>query len=276
MYLEYFGLQEEPFSMTPDPRFIYWSEQHENAAQSLLYAINHRKGFSVLTGEIGTGKTTLCREVLHRLRDEVEVSVILNPLLSVSGLLKTINRDFGIAVHTNHVEDQIHALNTFLVSRNEAWRNAIVLIDESQNLSNEALEMVRLLSNLETDNQKLLQIVLVGQPELDELLSQYCLRQLKQRITVRQHLGNLTQDELRGYIAHRLFIAGNKGALRFDDGAIRAVYHYSKGYPRLTNALCDRALLAAYATHSRVVTKRLVAEAIGDLRGPKKRSWWRW
>ena len=277
MYLEYFGLNEEPFSMTPDPRFLFWSEQHEVATRSLLYGVEARKGFLLLTGEIGTGKTTLCRALVNRLSAETRVSVILNPLLSVSGLLKAINQDFGNRVRKKSADEQLSYLSQFLLERVQDGHNAVVLIDEAQNLSIEALETVRLLSNLETDRQKLLQIILVGQPELEQNLQSYALRQLNQRISVRCHLGALSRSDQKYYIYHRLKIAGNLGCFEFKNGSLKLIHKYTRGYPRVTNILCDRVLLAAFARRVRVIDKALVAEGIHDLTGGARRSLWgRW
>lgn len=279
MYLHFFHLKEEPFTMTPDPRFLFLSHQHEAAVESLLYGIRYRKGFMALTGEIGTGKTTLCRELLNRLDANVEIAVILNPLLSVPALLKAINRDFGNDVAGDAVETQIEGLNRFLLARLKEGHNAVVLIDEAQNLSIEALEMTRLLSNLETDQQKLLQIILVGQPELEQTLQSVKLRQLDQRISVRYQLGKLNVDETERYILHRLNIAGGNGYPQFEPRAFKRIYRATEGYPRLINMVCDRALLAAYARRSHTVNTTIVHEALGDLEGPRRRfrwPFWRW
>lgn len=275
MYLEYFGLEKEPFSITPDPAFLYWSKQHERIRESLLYGIRQRKGFLLLTGEIGTGKTTLCREIVSQINHDTEVSIILNPLLSTFGLLKAINNDFGNRVRGKTSEEQLQRLNEFLLKKMLAGRNAVVIIDEAQNLPFEALEMIRLLSNIETDTQKLLQIVLVGQPELEETLQSYALRQLNQRIIIRQRLDILDFDEIRNYIESRLQKSGYKDFRLFDNKVLRAIYKYTKGSPRMTNILCDRMLLAAFARRTRILTKETIKDAIIDLEGGLKRSWWR-
>jgi len=275
MYLEYFNLKEEPFSITPDPRFLYLSDQYESAIESLLYAIEQRKGFSVLTGEVGTGKTTLCRELLNRLDEKTEVSIVLNPLLSVNGLLKAINADFGNEIVADNADDHLAVLNHYLLSRVEKGINAVVLIDEAQNLSVEALEMTRLLSNLETDRQKLLQIVLVGQPELEDTLKSFRLRQLNQRISIRQRIGAFSLPKLQEYIVHRLSVAGGAGHVDFEPGAIKKIHGHSRGYPRLANILCDRVLLAAFARRTRTIDKKIVKESIADLTGAPLNPWWR-
>lgn len=251
--------------MTPNPRFIYWTRQHEAAAEALTYGINSRKGFLLLTGEIGTGKTTLCREVMNRLGPKTELAVVLNPLLSTSGLLRAILADFGNPAEPVSDELMIDHLNRFLLSKVQDGHNAVLWIDEAQNLSFEALEAIRLLSNLETDDKKLLQIVLVGQPELEKSLQEYRLRQLNQRISIRQKLGVLSQDELSEYIRHRLFVAGNRQNVSFERRALKYVYKYTKGSPRMTNMLCDRTLLAAFSKRTRNIDHRLVKEAYDDL-----------
>jgi general secretion pathway protein A len=265
MYLEYFGLNEEAFTMTPNPRFIYWTRQHEAAAEALTYGINSRKGFLLLTGEIGTGKTTLCREVMNRLGPKTELAVVLNPLLSTSGLLRAILADFGNSAKSVSDELMIERLNRFLLSKVQDGHNAVLWIDEAQNLSFEALEAIRLLSNLETDDKKLLQIVLVGQPELEKSLQEYRLRQLNQRISIRQKLGVLNFEELSEYVRHRLFVAGNRQNISFERRALKYIYKYTKGSPRMTNMLCDRTLLAAFSKRTHHIDHRLVKEAYYDL-----------
>ncbi len=265
MYLEYFGFQEEAFTMTPNPKFIYWTRQHEAAAEALTYGINSRKGFLLLTGEIGTGKTTLCREVMSRLGPKTDLAVVLNPLLSTSGLLKAIWTDFGYEAELVPDEVMVDHLNRFLLSKVKDGHNAVLWIDEAQNLSFEALETIRLLSNLETDDKKLLQIVLVGQPELEKLLQEYRLRQLNQRISIRQKLGVLNFDELSEYVRHRLLVAGNTQNIAFERRALKYIYKYAKGSPRMTNMICDRTLLAAYSKRTRNISHSLVKEAYNDL-----------
>lgn len=261
--------------MTPDPRFLYMSPQHEAAIESLLYGIRQRKGFMTLTGEVGTGKTTICRELIARLNDDVEIAVILNPLLSVFGLLKAVNTDFDNPCRGTTVEDQLDSLHEFLLARARKGRNAVVLIDESQNLSIEALEMIRLLSNLETDSQKLLQIVLVGQPELEATLQSHSLRQLNQRISIRHRLDKLSLDETRKYIIHRMLCAGGDGQVNFENKAIQQLHACSGGFPRLINILCDRSLLEAYARRVRTVNNSVVKGAVKDVGLKPASAWWR-
>lgn len=278
MYLDYFNLEKEPFSMTPDPSFLHLTPQHQDVLESILYAIEARKGFITLTGEIGTGKTTLSRELVNRLdRQQVEVAVILNPLLSINALLRTINKDFGNKFKVQSDEEELDRLHKFLLQQAKRGKNAVVLIDEAQTLSIEALEMIRLISNLETDEKKLLQIILVGQPELEETLLDHRLRQLAQRITVRFHLTRLTPVETKDYIFHRLVVAGGSGhaEIHFRNNSLNQIYSFSEGYPRLINAVCDRTLLAAFAHRTHTVTKPLVREAIRDIRGYFKKVWWK-
>lgn len=275
MYSRFFNLREEPFSMTPDPRFLYLSGQHEAAIESLLYGVRQRKGFMTLTGEVGTGKTTICRELINRLDADVEIAVILNPLLSTFGLLRAVNTDFGNKVDGKTVEEQLDGMHHFLLDQAKQGHNAVILIDESQNLSVEALEMIRLLSNLETDTQKLLQIILVGQPELETTLQSHCLRPLNQRISIRHHLNTLNLNETHNYILHRMLCAGGEGQVNFETKAINHLHLYSGGFPRLINILCDRSLLEAYARRVRTISKSVVKEAVRDVKLRPVEPWWR-
>lgn len=261
--------------MTPDPHFFFMSKQHEDALESLVYGIKEGKGFMTLTGEVGTGKSTLCRKLLQRLKEDVDFAVILNPILSVVGLLKAINRDFGRDVLSETVEGQLDPLHDFLATRVQSGKRAVILIDEAQNLSIDALEMLRLLSNLETDKKKLLQIILVGQPELEKTLEDHRLRQLAQRIHIRHQVGPLSLNETREYIFYRLMRAGAEGQVGFDKRAIKKVFRHSKGFPRVVNILCDRTLLAAYSHRSRTIGTEVVNEAIKDVNGNWFKPWWR-
>ncbi len=284
MYLNFFRLKEEPFNMTPDPRFMFLSRQHEEALESLLYGIEHRKGFMAIIGGIGTGKTTICRTLINRLDDNVDTSVIFNPMLSVVELLAAINEDFGNKSGADDtVKGQLDALNKFLLRRLRWNKNAVVIIDEAQHLSFESFEMLRMLSNLETENKKLLQIIFLGQPELLEKLKSPELAQLSQRISVRYLLGALNYDETCNYVAHRLSIAGADASLKFEAGAMKKVFEVSGGVPRVINKLCDRTLLTAYAERKLVVDKKMVKRANLDMEGllnpngadffKKKRPW---
>ena len=265
MYLEFFGLNEFPFNITPDPRFLYLSPRHREAMDLLLYGIANRKGFIELTGEVGCGKTTTLRAVLSRLPQEVETALVLNPCLNPSQLLRAVLSDFGIAVRSDDRLDLIEQLNEFLLNRAECGRNVLIVIDEAQDLEPEVMEQVRLLSNLETDEHKLMQIVLAGQPELRERLAQHELRQLRQRILIRCHLSPLRQEEVSEYISHRLRVAGAGPEAVFEAEAVEQIYAYSGGIPRLINAACDLAMLAAYAAQATTIGVAQVQRALQQL-----------
>lgn len=269
MYLEYYDLAEHPFHVTPDPRFIFWTEQHREALDHVLYGIYARKGFVELTGEVGTGKTTLCRACLEELGDEVDTALVLNPFLSSTQLLRAIIHDFGIELDDTDALSCMETLNRFLLERNRVGRNVAVFIDEAQNLPTPAMEQVRLLSNLETNRSKLMQIVLCGQPELRGHLAQPDLRQLRQRIAVRYRLGALSERDAARYIGHRMAVAakGRTPAVRFNGSALWLIYAYSKGCPRLINAVADNALLAGYVEQRMEINERCVRRAIEQLEG---------
>ncbi|HOJ51409.1 MAG TPA: AAA family ATPase [Syntrophales bacterium] len=272
MYEAYFGLNENPFNITPDPRFLYLSHQHREALDHILYGINQRKGFVMVTGGVGTGKTTLSRALLQSLDSSVDTALIFNPSISEVELLQNVLSEFHLPnlPPTATKRDYIETLNEFLLQNFSAGRNAVLIIDEAQNLSHRVLEELRLLSNLETDREKLLQIILLGQVELAEMVSLYSLRQLNQRITVRYHLSFLNLEETVAYINHRLAVAGSNSERLFTDGACRLVYKYSQGCPRMINVICDRAILVAYVCNQKVVNRGTVVEALRDL-GKKKR-----
>lgn len=267
MYLEYYKLREPPFNITPDPRFLFFSTKHQEAFNHLLYGIRERKGFIQLTGDVGAGKTTICRKLLEELGPRYKTALMLNPCLTIDQLLQAIVMEFDLKVHGLDRVFYLQALNEFVLEQATLGNDVVLIIDEAQNLSNELLEQVRLLSNLETDHQKLMQIVLMGQPELREILAQPSLRQLRQRITVRYHLQPLDVNETAYYINHRLTLAGANGKPRFDEGAVKLVYKYSGGVPRLINAVCDQALLAGFVTQCDMLNKRLVQLAIEELDG---------
>jgi general secretion pathway protein A len=269
MYLDFFNLREFPFSITPDPRFLYFSHHHREAYDHLMYGIDQRKGFIQLSGEVGSGKTTLCRAVLAELAKNrnVETALILNPSLTETQLLRAMLNDFGLEVRGRDRLAYIEKLNEFLLLKNREGTNVALVVDEAQDLTPPVMEQVRLLSNLETDQHKLIQIVLCGQPELEKRLARPDLRQLRQRITVRYHIPPLTLDETTAYINHRLWVAGSNGDLIFEPGAIRELYRYTKGSPRVTNAVCDNALLAGYVTRSHRLDARCVRRAIQQLEG---------
>jgi general secretion pathway protein A len=267
MYLEYYNLKEFPFNITPDPRFLYYAKHHREAYDHLMFGIQGRRGFIELTGEVGSGKTTLCRAVLANLGEGVETALILNPSLTETQLLRAILNDLGLSVKGRDRLTYIEKLNEFLLEKNREGTNVAVLIDEAQDLTPGVMEQVRLLSNLETDQQKLIQIVLCGQPELKARLNRPDLRQLRQRITVRYHIPPLTIDETGEYVRHRLKVAGSNGFPKFESGAIREIYRYSKGGPRLINAVCDHALLAGYVGRTKEIDGRCIKKAIRQLEG---------
>jgi len=276
MYTDFFGLHEKPFSITPDPRYLFMSERHGEALAHLVYGVTESGGFIQLTGEVGTGKTTLVRTLLlNRMPENADVAVVLNPQLSVLEFLATICEELHIDVLHNKgsIKAQTDALNRHLLLAHAEGRRTILVVDEAQNLSPAVLEQVRLLTNLETAKQKLLQIILIGQPELRELLARTDLRQLAQRITGRYHLEPLSAIETAQYIEHRLKIAGALGEI-FDAGAKKEVFRLSQGVPRIINVICDRALLGAYSLESRRVNRRLIRRAAAEVSGELVRSPW--
>lgn len=280
MYTSFFGFKENPFNLTPDPRYLFLSRYHKEALDHLLYGINERKGFIAITGGIGTGKTTLCRAFLSHLDTSTKSALIFNSFISDSELLKAINQEFGVEMGpgAESKKDYIDALNHFLLETFSKSNNAVLLIDEAQNLSHSVLEQIRMLSNLETEREKLIQIILVGQPELKEILVAPSLKQLDERITVRYDLKPLDSGDIKGYVEHRLVVAGGKGDLRFAKGALKKIFSYSQGNPRRINAVCDRALLIAYAMEKLTVSERMVAKAIEEVRGdsigsPRTKKW---
>ena len=267
MYTSYFGLKENPFSLSPDPRYLYLSPQHRDALNCLIYGITEKKGFTVITGGIGTGKTTICRSLLATLDESVETALIFNSFLSDLELLETINQEFGLPAEGAEKSKKryIDTLNTFLVDNFARGKNAVLMIDEAQNLSHSVLEQIRMLSNLETTQEKLIQIVLVGQPELQEILTLPSLRQLSERITVRYDLNPLDEKEVRHYIEHRLTVAGGKDRIRFTRWAMRMIWRFSEGIPRRINAIADRALLIGYTRGNPVVDRKTVKNAVKDM-----------
>jgi len=319
MYLDFFGLKEKPFSLTPDPRFLFLSESHRQALDHLIYGIQEREGFVLIVGDIGTGKTTICRDLLEKLDENVASALILNPMLSEQELLEAIVEDFDIRIETADREGEngeesrrvfesldsetqsalelnplmpgkrvlenilkkaepgrrkqltkkelIDQLNAHLLKLAEKGGNAVLIIDEAQNLSPQVLEQIRILSNLETTKQKLLQIVLVGQLELKRKLEQPDLRQLNQRISIRYQLKPLSYEETKRYMEHRLFVAGSNSSVTFTDEAYRNIFQYSSGVPRLVNLICERCLLAAYVDQVRTVDSNLVLRCRDSLEG---------
>ncbi len=280
MYEEYFGFAEKPFSLTPDPKYLYKSQSHGSAFELLQYAVRRREGFIVITGDIGTGKTTLCRALLETIDRKVFTALVLNPFLSEEDLLKLILQDFGVVSREQakqgrlagvSKQELIDTLYDFLLALLPIRSSAVLIIDEAQNLPLQVLEQLRILSNLETDKEKLLQILLVGQVELKAQLRSPQLRQLDQRISIRYELQPLTREETTAYIMHRLLVAGASASLTFTPGALDAIYRFSRGVPRLINLLCDRALLGAFAARTNAIGRDLVSKAAEtlDLRRPR-------
>ncbi len=269
MYTSYFGFKENPFNLTPDPRYLFLSTHHREALDHMLYGVNERKGFIVITGGIGTGKTTLCRAFLSRLESSIKSALIFNSFITEQELLETVVEEFGIdkSVAAGTRKECIDKINEFLLQSFSQGGNAVLVIDEAQNLSPTVLEQIRMLSNLETEKEKLIQIVLVGQPELKDLLTSSSMQQLNERIVVRFELRTLDHKDVRGYVEHRLVVGGGKGDLRFTNSAFSGIYKYSQGNPRRINAVCDRALLIAYANEKHTISRAIVAKAIADIRG---------
>ncbi|MDB6012692.1 MAG: ral secretion pathway protein [Gammaproteobacteria bacterium] len=271
MYLSFFGLNEKPFAITPDPRYLYLSERHAEALAHLLYGITEAGGFVQLTGEVGTGKTTIVRSLLAQTPKNAEIALILNPRMTAPEFLLTICEEIGIGVpdsSTESLKDLVDVLSHYLLRAHGAGRRVVLVVDEAQNLAPSVLEQVRLLTNLETNTQKLLQIILIGQPELRELLGRNELRQLAQRITGRYHLHPLSRDETAAYVRHRLRVAGATNDI-FSAAALSEIYRLSVGVPRVINVICDRALLGAYSMDSHRVTSTLVRHAASEVFGKR-------
>lgn len=266
MYTKYFGFNEKPFTLTPNPRFIYLSKNHKESFAHLLYGINNHYGFIELIGEVGTGKTTVLRTLLSQLGDEhYRSALIFNPGIGGVELLRSINQEFGLKSNSEYTNELLADLNRFLLAENSKGTTVVLVIDEAQNLRPDVLEQLRLISNLETENDKLIQIVLAGQPELEELLARPELRQLNQRIAVRYRLRSMSMDETRSYIRRRMEVAGETGGVSFSLFAIRWIYLYTRGVPRMINILCDRALLVAYGDEKRRISSGIVTRAIREI-----------
>src|SRR5512132_964612 len=266
MYNEFYGFLESPFNLTPDPRFLFFSDQHREAFHHVLFGLRERKGFIQITGEVGTGKTTVCRAILKELGPTYRTALILNPCMTSAQLLKAVLAEFGLKAPRDRVSS-LEALNEFLLHEAIIGNDVVLFIDEAQDLDWDLLEQVRLLSNLETDQTKLLQIVLLGQPELRGKLEQRNLKQLRQRITVRYHLSPLSREETEAYIQHRLRVAGADSRPIFTPWAVRKIYGYSRGVPRLINAVCDKTLLCGFVTGTDRLTVAHVRRAIRELEG---------
>jgi general secretion pathway protein A len=265
MYKAFFGFNYKPFQLTPDPEFLFLSRAHKKAITYLKYGITDNSGFILLTGEIGTGKTTILRSIIKDIPQDVKLARINNTKVTSEQLISMISEDFGLDVKGLDKTRLLSNLSDFLISQYAQGGRSMIIIDEAQNLSSDLLEEIRLLSNLETDKSKLLQIILVGQPELNIKLGSPKLEQLRQRITVCTHISPLTRDEIVSYIKFRLKVAGNEEALAFEEGVLDAVYEFSKGIPRLINVLCDFTLLTAFTDGKKIIDMALINEVINDL-----------
>jgi general secretion pathway protein A len=281
MYTEYYQLREKPFSLSPDPRFLYLSTSHREALAHVLYGVERGEGFIAVTGEVGTGKTTLCRAILERLGSQAEVAYLFNPSISGEELVGAICAELGLPFRGRSRAELHEELNDFLVAMHGAGRRVLLIVDEAQDLPVETLEEIRLLSNLETSTSKLIQIVLFGQPELDEQLDSRALRQLRQRISVRWRLAPLSAAESREYVRHRLRIAAGSSREIFTRAALREIRRRSRGIPRLVNLLADRALLAGYASGAERIGTAHVGQAAREIlstgrrRRPRRFAGWR-
>jgi general secretion pathway protein A len=288
MYEEYYGFSEKPFSLTPDPKYLYKSASHASAFELLQYAVRRREGFVVITGDIGTGKTTLCRALLEQLDRKTFTALVLNPFLSEEDLLRLVLQEFGVVSREEvkrgrlaavSKQELIETLNEFLLSLQRIGAQALLIVDEAQNLPLQVLEQIRILSNLETEKEKLLQIVLVGQSNLKDLLRRPDLRQLDQRVSIRYDLKPLGAEETAAYVQHRLSVAGGGSAVTFAPRALARVHQVTGGIPRLVNLLCDRTLLTAYSSRSIRIAPRDVTSAARSLElqrpAPARRAWFR-
>ena len=268
MYESFFSLKEKPFTITSNPSFLFLSKRHQEALSHLLYGIKERIGFIEITGEVGTGKTTLCRALLNRLDEKTRSAFIFNSNMTGSQLMQTIVEDLGIPTSEKGRGGLFSALNRFLIKQLSLDNNVVLIIDEAQNLTGKLLEQIRMLSNLEAENQKLIQIVLVGQPELRDKLNTPSLRQLRQRIAIRCQIEALTKEELALYIEHRLRLAGANGdGPSFESDALEEIFRYTAGIPRLINIVCDRALLTGYVTEQKIIDREVIKQSIHEIEG---------
>lgn len=269
MYLEFYGLQKRPFDMTPDPAFFFPSQKHTEALASLVYAVTEKRGFVVITGEIGSGKTTVCRTLLQKLDPAAHVALLTNTTLTAKQLLEAICQQFGLETDRRNKVSLLNELNRFFLDQSKAGGTVVLIIDEAQNLTVRALEEMRLVSNMETETQKLVQIMLLGQPELRDKLNRPDLEQLRQRVSLRYHLKSLDRDETHKYIEHRLNVAGNSGGVKFTKGAIEALYQFSRGTPRIINVICDQALLMGYLRETKKLDEAIVREIVAEFAIPE-------
>ncbi|MBW1741407.1 MAG: AAA family ATPase [Deltaproteobacteria bacterium] len=270
MYTDFFELKEKPFKLTPDPKFLFLSETHLEALNHLIYGIKNREGFILITGDVGSGKTTICRVLLEKMGPDTNTALIFNPMLSEEELLCAILQDFGVAYRGTTKKELVDELNAFLLKQLEEGKNVVLIVDEAQDLTISLLEQIRLLSNLETEKEKLIQIVLFGQNELKGKLNLPALRQLNQRIAIRYELRYLNREETEKYIYYRLTIAGSDGRVVFTPSALNRIFKYSKGVPRLINIVSDRALLSAYMQLTNKITKKLVERGIKSLEATER------
>ncbi|MBD1399558.1 XrtA/PEP-CTERM system-associated ATPase [Pelovirga terrestris] len=265
MYTKFFDLSAKPFDLLPNPQFLYLSKGHRKALSYLQYGVQERAGFSLLTGEVGSGKTTILRDIINKISGEMSLAMVFNTQVDGHQLIALINDDFGLKTEGKDKVQLINELNDFLLGENAAGRQAIIIIDEAQNLSEEALEEIRLLSNLEADSFKLVQIILVGQPELKQIIARPSLRQLRQRISISCHLNPLNREEIEEYILHRLGTVGKRDCVTFEEGVFDGIFKFSGGIPRLINLICDFLMLSAFVEETRNVDRDMVQDAINEL-----------
>ena len=265
MYTGFFELSAKPFELLPNPKFLYLSKGHRKALSYLQYGVQERAGFSLLTGEVGSGKTTLLRDIINKISADMTLAMVFNTKVDGRQLIALINDDFGLKTEGKDKVELLNELNDFLLNENAAGRQAIIIIDEAQNLTEEALEEIRLLSNLEADNFKLVQIILVGQPELKQIIARPSLRQLRQRINISCHLNPLNREEVEEYILHRLGTVGKRDCVSFEEGVFDAIFMFSGGIPRLINLICDYLMLSAFVEETRSIDMDMVKDAINEL-----------
>ncbi|UCD55248.1 MAG: AAA family ATPase [Candidatus Omnitrophota bacterium] len=267
MYLEFYGLKENPFNVTSDPSFLYFSKAHKEALLYLLYGIREKKGFLEITGEVGAGKTTLCKALLNQLDKNTKTAFILNSNLSELQLLQAIMEDFGLCPARRTKISFLRQLNNFLLEELKKNSSVVLILDEAQNLKPQTLEGIRLLSNLETDKEKLFQIILVGQPELRRRLNSPSLLQLRQRIGIRFHINPLEKEDIDKYIYHRLRVAGSDDNVHFTEGAMDGIFRYSGGIPRLINLVCDKALLSGFVLETKIINEDIIDRSVFEIEG---------